>query len=415
MRSMQKVVHEERLGGSPVSLGNLAHKYSVKSLTAMIRAHDAARNMIVGPFEFTKQITTGGLAALGGSVTARLNRDGSIEWKGTATNSGIDSYTYIVNALIKAANGRTIALVHRGSIPNRVPLFPVVERTWDEIGPPQPLLKATLSDFSNARFETRLDYDSGIGSALEGAVSWLIKFAVGTALGPVGAVIFVGVEAGSLIMSGSLVPGARVVEGILWMAGPLNTLFALAAEGIAAAGTQTREISQEEYDWANNQVYLGSLPPRDRLVLTDTIGPDDRAFTFPRFDGKITLNMGPSAFADPRLCNTNHPNPKKKKPFGNVFIHELVHSCQIQHAKMDLALLGDALASKVCEATGGDPYTYGPAGTDYTVLHLEQQAQIISDWFSGLVPQGTNQSGTPMDPNSPYFRYVTENVRVGNF
>lgn len=34
---------------------------------------------------------------------------------------------------------------------------------------------------------------------------------------------------------------------------------------------------------------------------------------------------------------------------------ELVHACQIQHATVDVALLADAFASKVCEATGSDP------------------------------------------------------------
>jgi hypothetical protein len=274
--------------------------------------------------------------------------------------------------------------------------------------PPNAVIAANFDQFANGQLQTNLEYSSDIGSALEMAVNWLIRFSVGTVLTPVGVVVFVGVEAGSLISTGSLVPGARLVEGVLWMAGPVNTMFALIAEGIATLGSQTRPISQEEYDWANNEVFLGALPPRDRLVLTDTIGGGNRAFTFPRFDGKITLNMGPAAFADPR----NYPG----RPRGQTFIHELVHSCQIHHAHMDLVLLADAFASKVCEATGGDPYAYGPAGPDYTSFNLEQQAQIVSDWFSGAVPlHGTNQTGIPKDINSPYFRYIQGNVRVGHF
>ncbi len=210
-------------------------------------------------------------------------------------------------------------------------------------------------------------------------------------------------ELGSLISTGSLVPGARIVNGVIWMAGPANTLFALAAAGIANAGSRTREISQEEYDWANHEVYQGALPPRDRLILTDTIGPDNRAFTFPRFDGKITLNMGGGAFDDPR---------KNGGPYGRTFIHELLHSCQIQYTKMSLSLLAAALSAKVCEATGGNPYAYPAAGFDYTDMGLEQQAQIVSDWFSGNVPAGTNQTKFAVDVNSPYFRYINYNVRT---
>ena len=70
-----------------------------------------------------------------------------------------------------------------------------------------------------------------------------MKFAVGSALGPLGGiVVFVGMEIGSLISAGSLVPGARLAEGILWMAGPANTLFAIACDGIAELGSRERAL-----------------------------------------------------------------------------------------------------------------------------------------------------------------------------
>lgn len=413
MRSVQKVVHDEGLGGSAVSLRRLAQKYGVTSLTAMVAAHDRALSTRAGPFEFNAPIVTGGLAALGGWVKVTLNSDGSVRWQGEATNSGIDSYDYGISAIVRAGSGRAIALAQSGSIPNRVPVVgDVIRRSWNETRPPQVLLAARLGELSDAQLLATLEYSSGIGAALEKAVGWLLKFGVGTVLGPVvGAVVFVGVEIGSLISTGSLVPGARLVEGILWMAGPANTLFAIAAEGIAAVGRRTRELTQEEYDWANGRVFLGALPPRDRIVLTDTIGGGDRAFTFPRFDDKITLNMGADGFDDPR----RYPSGQ----YGQTFVHELVHACQIRHASMDVSLMADALASKVCEATGGNPYAYGPAGSDYSSFNLEQQAQIVSDWFARH-----HTAGNPADNfglssqaaiNDPYFRYISDNVRIGRF
>lgn len=409
MRSIQKIVHDEGLGGSPVSLRGLARKYGDTSLTAMVAAHDRARDRRAGPFEFRAPIITGGLAALGGWVKVTFKPDGSVRWQGEATNSGIDSYEYGISAIVRAGSGRAVALAHSGSIPNRVPVVgDVIRRSWDETRPPEALLAAKLGEFSDAQLLTNLEYSSGIGSVLEAAVGWLLKFGAGTVLGPVvGAVAFVGVEIGSLISTGSLVPGARLVGDILWMAGPANTLFAIAAEGIAAVGSRTRELTQEEYDWANGEVFFGALPPHDRIVLTDTIGGGDRAFTFPRFDGKITLNMGAAAFDDPR----RYPSGR----YGQTFVHELVHACQIQHSPTDLGLLADAFASKVCEATGGNPYAYGPAGPDYSSFNLEQQAQIVSDWFAGAVPTGSDQTGTAKDPQSPYFCYIHGNVRVGRF
>jgi hypothetical protein len=409
-----------------VSLRGLARKYGVTSLTAMVAAHDQARDRRTGPFEFSAPIVTGGLAALGGSVKVTLNPDGSVRWQGEATNSGIDSYDFGISAIVRAGSGRAVALAHSGSIPNRVPVVgDVIRRSWDETRPAEALLAAQLGDFLNAQLVTNLEYSSDIGSALEEAAGWLLKFGAGTVLGPIaGAVIFVGVEIGSLVSTGSLVSGARLVGDVLWMAGPANTLFAIVAEGIAALGSRTQTLSEDVYNWANNEVFLGSLPPREKLVHTDTIGGGNRAFTFPRFDGKITLNLGPDGWPDPR--NYHAPRngvtyskgdryPSQTVKYGEVIIHELVHACQIHHSSIDLTLLADALASKVCEATGNSPYVYGPAGTDYSSYNLEQQAQIISDWFAGAVPTGSNQSSTPKDITSPYFRYVNENVRIGRF
>jgi hypothetical protein len=356
------------------------------------------------PLVFTTPIITGGLAALGGWVTVTVNLDGSVRWQGHAHDSGADSYDFGISALVRTPAGRAIALAHSGHVSGT---FAAGSRDhdWDETTPPSILISRFLADYKDGQLESHLEYSSDIGSALESAVNWLVKFGVGELLTPVGVVVFIGLEVGSLISTGSLVPGARVAEGVLWMAGPGNSLLAIAAEGIASLGSRTRELEAEWYDWANNEVFLGALPPRDRLVLTDTIGGGNRAFTFPRYDGKITLNMGGAAFDDPR----NYPSGK----YGQTFTHELVHACQIQHTKMDLALLADAFASKVCEATGGNPYAYGPAGPAYAGFNLEQQAQIVSDWFADSIPSGSNQTGIPKDTSSPYFRYINENLRTG--
>jgi hypothetical protein len=355
------------------------------------------------PIEFPGSIVSGGLAALGGWTKVTINPDGSLRWQGHAYDSSlIDGYDFGVTTLIRPSSGPAIAFAHSGGVVGTAIPGPS-EHNWDETHPPRSDIASSFPAYNGAYFETRTEYESDIGSALESLVSWIIKFGVGTILGPfVGAVIFVGVEVGSLISTGSLIPGARIIEGILWMAGPSNTLFAIAAEGIASLGSRTREITQEEYDWANNEVFLGSLPPRDRLILTDTIGGNNRAFTFPRFDGKITLNMGSTAFSDPR----NYPDGIR----GQVFIHELVHACQIQHNTNNI-FIAEALASV---ARGKTAYLYGLAGPAYSDFNIEQQAQIVSDWFAGSVPPGTNQTMIKKDTNSPYFRYINENIRTGN-
>jgi uncharacterized protein with LGFP repeats len=382
-----------------------------------------ATGALFDPLVFSAPIESGGLAALGGSVTVTINLDGSVRWQGHAHDSGADGYEFGISALIKTPIGRTIALAHTGQVGGT---FTSGDRDhdWNELTPSNSYIIDNLSGFNDGNIETHLEYSSDIGSTFESLVSLVIKYGVGSVVSlGVGAIVFVGVELGSLFSTGSLVPGARLLEGVLWLAGPSNTLFALAAAGIASLGSRTRELTVEEYDWANAQVFSGSLPPRNEIVLTDSIGGGNRAFTFPRFDGKTTLNMGEAAFDDPRvydLVNAKNPISEEiqKRIYGRTFIHELVHACQIHHTNTDLSLLADAFASKVCEATGDIPYLYGQAGFNYSDLNLEQQAQVVSDWFAGSAQRAddnTNHTGVPKDQNSPYLRYINENLRLGNF
>ncbi|MFE2559986.1 hypothetical protein ACFXGT_28970 [Streptomyces sp. NPDC059352] len=362
----------------------------------------AERGAFFDPLVLNAPIISGGLAALGGSVTVTVNGDGSTRWQGHAHDSGLDGYEFGISAMVRSSSGKALAFAHSGHVSGAFGSGSPND-DWDESHPPQLLVAANLGAFNDGQLQTNLGYSSDIGSTLESAIDWLIKWEVGTALGPLGAIVFVGLEVGSLISEGSLVPGARLAEGILWMAGPVNTLFAIAAEGVASLGSRTRELTEEEYNWAGEKVFSGSLPPRDEIVLTDTIGGGDNAFVFPRYDGKITLNMGAAAFDDPR----RYPGVP-----GEVFIHELVHAWQLHHTSMDLSLMADAFATKVCKATGGDPYEYGAVGPAFDDFNLEQQGKIVQDWFAGRAPAGT--PGTPCDMNSPYFRYINENIRTGS-
>jgi hypothetical protein len=154
-------------------------------------------------------------------------------------------------------------------------------------------------------------------------------------------------------------------------------LFSIGVDSLARLGNRARGLTHEEYKWANEQVYQGALPPMDTLLLTDTIGGGGRPFTFKRWDGKITLNLGEKGWADPR-----HFTPGK---YGQVFIQELMHACQIQHSQ-NISFTLSAILAQGKQVLGGDPYKYGKAGAEYRRLGIEQQAQIISDWFAGDAP-----------------------------
>lgn len=92
-------------------------------------------------------------------------------------------------------------------------------------------------------------------------------------------------------------PVVKTVGGTPWPAGPFGTLYAPAAEGIAAIGHDGRDVRPDEYALAQ-LVFGPATPSRDKLRITDTIGAGNRPFTFPRFDGVITLNLGPEGYTN---------------------------------------------------------------------------------------------------------------------
>jgi hypothetical protein len=72
--------------------------------------------------------------------------------------------------------------------------------------------------------------------------------------------------------------------------------------------------------------------------------------------------------------------------------------------------------------TDAHVYDYGAAGFDYTDLGIEAQAAVVEDWFRGrpppdrpMNPDPRNHTKIPMDAQSPYYRYITDNLRTGHF
>jgi hypothetical protein len=368
--------------------------------------------VIPRPISFTGTIETGGIAALGGSVSVTLNPDGTSQWRGHAHDSGADSYDYVISALISTPSRHAVIFLHSGHVGGT---FAAGARDddWTESNPHNSIIELYFDDFVHAgSIHTHLEYTSSIGSTLDSIMGWVLKFGVGTLAGPsIGALVLIGIEAESIASSGSALPGLRIAAGVLWLAGPENTLFAIGAEEVANLFIDGAEVTEEEYRWANGPtaedsgVFLGCLPPREKLWKTNIMGPGGRQFTFPRYDGKILLNMGPQAFHDPRILPGH--------TYGEVFVHELVHACQIQHTDK-LSLFANAVSAKLSEATGNDPYLYGTADHDYTQLNSEQQAQIVQDWFAGH-KTASGQTGIAKDKNSPFYHYIVDNLLVGKF
>lgn len=352
-------------------------------------------------------IVSGGSAALGGWTNLTIRSDGSVWWRGDAHNSGADKYTYFVTGVVypRDANLPPLALPRNGRV--------IPTKRDDPWGGDKlfqgysSLLQSKYEEYANGRFHLYTEYKSAFADALDDIIGFFGRWIIGSILGAgVQVVIFLTVEVGSLITTGSLVPGARVLSGILFMAGPDGTLLALGANAIVSIGSSQRLLTEEEYNWCNNEVFGTSLPPRERIALCDTIGKDDRPFCWPCPNGMISVNIGKESFNDPRRFGMT-----RGREYGETLLHELAHVWQLTHSGIDLVMLAKAISNQI---RGQESYEYGPPTIKFSGFLLEAQASIVGHWAVGRAPAGGSRN-MRKDPSSPYYKYILLNIQPGNY
>jgi hypothetical protein len=354
---------------------------------------------INAPIVKTTLFESQGAAAFALTANVAFNLDGSVRYYGEARDSGVDSYDYSAAVVVKSPFGHAVAMSHSGHVSGHGVLGSGVRHDyWDVTYPAAAHLFFTEMLWGD--LERNVQYTSWFTNVIDQVVSWAISVGVGALTGPLGSIAFLGAELVG-VFTGTISATSRILGGTLWLAGPANMLFALASEGIASIGHNERQLTPDEYNWADQEVFHGALPPIDKIVLTDTIGGGNRPFTFPTADGRISLNFGPQGYANPRSING-----------GATFIHELVHTCQLWYGLARIGYITQGLAARVCEATGGHPYNYPKPGPPYSSFHLEQQAQVVEEWWNGR--NNTAPGFVPKDINNPYHRYILD-MQAGNF
>ncbi len=365
---------------------------------------------IFDPLTFSMPMESGGLAAFGGEMNVAIYADCTVRWHGHARSSGLDSYAYSASASVSAAPGSQVvfAFSQHGNVYGT--LTPGDRQDdWDERSPAPLLFRNMLPGFYDVSLKGESDYASGIAGTLKDVVGFVVKFYIGAAATMVGGglglgLILIGTAGAAAvgeITGGSWRGGLRLAGGILWMAGPANTLVALGAQGLAHIGANEAELPANIYDWANEEVFAYTLPPRESILLTDTTGAGNRPFVFPRMDGKLTLNLKVDQFLMavnlPRWHGENVSMPE----LAATLIHELVHCCQAArwgHQRY----LSSALGIAYFQVTG-NPYLY-ELGSTFRSYNLEQQGHIVEDWFLGDISNGFQR----MDPNSPLYPLIVQ-------
>jgi hypothetical protein len=328
-----------------------------------------------------------GIPNVDGWVIVWIAADGTVTFSGHVYNGCIDAMSFRIGVLVDAGSV-SLALFCEGKAGGLASGDPR-DAHWEQTHR-NPFVTKVFRALGTASLEVSADVQGAITGFIEDAATAIGRWIAGVLVDPAPMLLIsIGAVADAAV-SGNPSGGARLVDGRLWLAGPGGTLIALASDGTAVLGSRERRISDAEYDWANNTLFGGRLPPRQRIIITDTAGGGGRAFVYPRFDGCITLNLGPT-----------YDNPMSDR--GRL-IHALTHAWQLGNTVSDVDYITANIGARACELFGTDPYPLPPGTPAFRDLNLEQQAMVVEIWI---------RQPPAARPGHPYNRYVVENIRTG--
>jgi hypothetical protein len=388
--------------------------------------------------------TDGTFDAFRGTVDMTLYSNGNVTTTWHAHDSGAFSYDFQFSALVVGSgdNPAAIAEQQSGHVTGHFFSFGgEADRNFSP--PPETVFNQAVEDsFDSFAAGSTLDvtqtHHNDFLDALDSIANVVVKWTVGTVLAPVMPVIFLGAELGSWAATGSWADGGRILNGVLWEAGPTGTLFAIVGGAIAAGASHEKQIPQQYYDYAQKYVFNNTLPPIESIKISDSIGPGDnggRPFTFEQWGNEYVISLGKDGYDNPMTFD----NDAKGTRYGQTLIHELTHVWQMAHGS-DLKIFVESADAKTNEAIHGkDPtYTPGPPGPAFSTFGLEQQASIVEYWYAGYVaanhkvphpeleplfkgslkpedPKMSDYYGYTVvdDTTSPYYMYIVNNIRAG--
>jgi len=302
-----------------------------------------------------------GGSGLTGTVWLTLREDGSTRWTGDVTVDQAYGYNFALSVFAQTGTIADIGAAHHGHVSGWAEPGSS-DDIWREWHDPNLMLAAGVKAYRFSELTLKSEVSVDLVDLLEAVVGAIFEVAEGVVLREVGGLVLVGVEIGSLVFTGSLVPVTIIVGGVPWITGP-GGMFVRAL--VTATNSDGRQLTEEEYAWANDMVFRGSLPPIDTFRITNYLGFGDREFTFPTFAGPTLVNLGDATFKN------IHGSPYAER----TVIHELVHVCQIAHS-LDLAFTAKAIWTQVKNEAekilgSGHAYDYGAAPLDFTDLGFE--------------------------------------------
>lgn len=388
----------------PISLRALAGSHG---FTPPVSVKQLLKRMSVKTFD--ARVTTPGPDALGGDIHLTVRGDGVYELKVHMHDSGLPDYSFRLGVLLFSSRGIVFALYSRGTVHGT--LSPE-SRDFDETQSDfNRILDERWEEFTNGRLDVHREYQNNLVEWLESTILDKLTFVIGavTLGAPATLVIWGAGVLGDLTgirLPGELgLVGLIAAEGQFFLAGP--AFFVPVFIGgvlVSAALFKRRRLHSEEKDELQ-KVFLDTLN-FDKIWVTNLEGLGRRPFTIFNLDGEIVVGASPSVFPDFDNLLTNNKTRR-------IFVHELTHAWQYQHWRF---------LTRLCEIveTRGDEVLYGKdavyqytLGSEWDSYQMEQQANIVGDWYSvkfNRYTAGETISNTADIDNE---RYIRENILMG--
>ena len=199
------------------------------------------------------------------------------------------------------------------------------------------------------------------------------------------------------------IAGVIAAEGQFFLAGPGFFVPVLIGGALVTAALfKRRSLSTDEK--AELEKVFGDdkqIFDYDRIMITNLEGVAGRPFTIFNLDGQVVMAASSAVF--PNFNNLLTSNSAKR-----IFVHEMTHAWQYQH-KPTLTRLCDIIGTRGEEILYGQNavYQYVP-GFDWSKdYNMEQQANIVGDWYSAKF----NRTGGTADSDND--RYIREDILMG--
>jgi hypothetical protein len=427
--SMSRLSLRKAFGESPGSLRARASSVGVTPRCTVREIVDAFNSDIV----FGQRLVTADGVPFGGEFKLVLHRDGQWDFTGYFHATGFPSYRAslmvtvgFATALPSSATAGAFqavfgarGLVHGSNEAGN-------ERyTWSQQGS-NSLIKANWTRVRTGTFGRRLELDADWFAQVGDLLAFFGEIILmNGAFGPAGTAIALAGEIAGLadvdeIMLPGLV-GVALAAGVVYLVSPGLMIPAFIAGALATpALIRQSPLSEAERNFAD-KVFNGTIP-YDRIIKTNLLGAENRAFTMPVPGNAILLNVGDLCYDDPINYDGRGTGTGDNAP-GQLFIHELTHAWQIAHDSFTPWLYCRGSATATASLWDGTLYGYGSADAAWSDLGIEQQAQLVCDWFAGSVaptshPQKIYEpmrddsapSAPVFGPPNPYFRYIRDHI-----